>query len=93
MEAPAQTETFCQRLVGAASVRPDKVAMMVIEPDVRLIYFVARLLFRVEVKGREVIEQLDPPYLICPNHQSYLDPFLVCSTYPCFVLQCAGDHD
>lgn len=22
------------------------------------------------------------PFLICPNHQSFLDPFVVCSTYP-----------
>ena len=29
----AATETFCQRVVAAASVRPDKVAMTVIEAD------------------------------------------------------------
>src|SRR6266498_2076425 len=52
----------------------------------RLIYIAARLLFGMEVKGIEVLEQLDPPYLICPNHQSYLDPFLVCATYPRRVL-------
>jgi long-chain acyl-CoA synthetase len=40
-----------------------------------------------EVKGGEVLKQLKPPYLICPNHQSYIDPFLVCSTYPRSVLQ------
>jgi long-chain acyl-CoA synthetase len=53
----------------------------------RFIYLAARLFFRLEVKGREVLSQLEPPYLICPNHQSYLDPFLVCSTYPRSVLQ------
>lgn len=53
----------------------------------RLIYLGARLFFRMEVKGREVLAQLEPPYLICPNHQSYVDPFLVCSTYPRHVLQ------
>ena len=53
----------------------------------RLIYLGARLFFRMEVKGREVLAQLEPPYLICPNHQSYVDPFLVCSTYPHHVLQ------
>src|SRR5205814_9779891 len=52
----------------------------------RLIYIAARLLFGMEVKGIEVLEQLEPPYLICPNHQSYLDPFLVCATYPRRVL-------
>ena len=53
----------------------------------RLIYLVARLFFRMDVKGREVFTKLHPPYLICPNHQSYLDPFLVCSTFPRSVLQ------
>ena len=52
----------------------------------RLGYFVARVLFRMEVRNREVLTQLKPPYLICPNHQSYLDPFLICSTYPRRVL-------
>lgn len=50
-------------------------------------YIVARLFFRMEVKGRNVLAQLKPPYLICPNHQSYLDPFLVCSTFSRPVLK------
>src|SRR6266498_2702936 len=33
MQRPAQPETFCQRIVAAASVRPDNVAMMLIEPE------------------------------------------------------------
>ena len=53
----------------------------------RLINFAARILFRMEVTGREVLSETKRPYLICPNHQSYLDPFLVCSTYPRDVLQ------
>ena len=53
----------------------------------RLIYLGARLLFRMEVRGSEILANLDPPYLICPNHQSYVDPILVCSTYPRSVLQ------
>ncbi len=53
----------------------------------QLIYLLARLLFRMEVKGGEVLTQLKPPYLICPNHQSFIDPFLVCSTYPRPVLK------
>jgi long-chain acyl-CoA synthetase len=48
----------------------------------QLIYLVARVLFRMEVRGGEVLTELKPPYLICPNHQSFIDPFLVCSTYP-----------
>jgi long-chain acyl-CoA synthetase len=53
----------------------------------RLIRLGARILFRTEVKGREVLDQLEPPYLICPNHQSYIDPLLVCSVYPRSVLR------
>jgi long-chain acyl-CoA synthetase len=53
----------------------------------RIIRIGAQLLFRMEVRGTEVLDRIKPPYLICPNHQSYLDPFLVCSTYPRRVLQ------
>lgn len=53
----------------------------------RLINLGARLLFRMEVRGSEVMAQLRPPYLICPNHQSYIDPLLVCSVYPRSVLR------
>jgi long-chain acyl-CoA synthetase len=55
--------------------------------SLRLIYIASRLFFRMEVKGSDVLLRLKPPYLICPNHQSYLDPFLVCSTYPPGVLR------
>jgi long-chain acyl-CoA synthetase len=48
----------------------------------RLIYFGARVTLGVEVKGGAVLKRLEPPYLLCPNHQSYLDPFLVCSILP-----------
>lgn len=48
----------------------------------KMIYLAARVMFRLEVEGREVLTKLDPPFLICPNHQSYLDAFLVCSIYP-----------
>ena len=53
----------------------------------RIIRFGAQVLFRMEVRGKEVLDRVEPPYLICPNHQSYLDPFLVCSTYPRRVLE------
>jgi long-chain acyl-CoA synthetase len=48
----------------------------------RLVYLGARFLFRMEVKGSDVLLRLNPPYLICPNHQSYIDPLLVCAVYP-----------
>jgi len=53
----------------------------------RIVRVVAQLLFRMDVRGKEVLDRIKPPYLICPNHQSYVDPFLVCSSYPRRILQ------
>ena len=41
-----------------------------------------RVFMRLEVKGREHLQAMERPFIICPNHQSFLDPFVVCSTYP-----------
>lgn len=41
----------------------------------------ARLFFRMEVSGKENVENLKRPFLVCPNHQSFLDPFMVASEY------------
>jgi long-chain acyl-CoA synthetase len=71
----------------AQLVRPKPGLALIAYVVLRLIYFVARLVFRMEVEGSERLTDLKPPYLICPNHQSYVDPFLVCSTYPPRVLQ------
>jgi long-chain acyl-CoA synthetase len=52
----------------------------------RMIYFAARILLRLKVDGRDVLACLQRPFLICPNHQSYLDAIVLCSTYPRNVL-------
>jgi long-chain acyl-CoA synthetase len=36
---------------------------------------------RLEVQNIEHLQSLKRPFLICPNHQSFLDPFVLCSTY------------
>jgi long-chain acyl-CoA synthetase len=41
----------------------------------------AKIFFRMEVSGKENLQNLKRPFLVCPNHQSYLDPFLVTSEY------------
>ena len=45
-----------------------------------------RLFMRLEVDGLENITDLrkdkDSAFLVCPNHQSFLDPFVLCSNYP-----------
>lgn len=41
-----------------------------------------RIFMRLEVRGVENLREMKRPYLICPNHQSFLDPFVLCSNYP-----------
>jgi long-chain acyl-CoA synthetase len=40
-----------------------------------------RIFLRLEVTGIEHLRQMKRPFIVCPNHQSFLDPFLVCSLY------------
>ncbi len=53
----------------------------------RPIYWFARIFLRMEVEGLEVLSGIERPYLICPNHQSYVDAFLICSIYPPRILK------
>jgi long-chain acyl-CoA synthetase len=57
----------------------------------RCFNFVCRLLLRLEVDGLENLTETrrgsqnagtENAFLVCPNHQSFLDPFVVCSNYP-----------
>jgi 1-acyl-sn-glycerol-3-phosphate acyltransferase len=41
-----------------------------------------RVFMRLEVEGIENLRSMKRPFIICPNHQSYLDPFVLCSNYP-----------
>lgn len=48
-----------------------------------------RVFMRLEVSGLENLRAIAPRegstasgFLVCPNHQSFLDPFVLCSTYP-----------
>lgn len=53
----------------------------------RFVYLFSRVFLRMEVSGLENLRSLKKPFLICPNHQSYLDPVLVCSVYPKNILK------
>ena len=53
----------------------------------RSVFLAARIFLQLDVQGREVLDDLPPPYLVCPNHQSYLDAVLVCATYPRHILR------
>lgn len=53
----------------------------------RCFNFFCRMAFRLEVQGLKNLTNLRPidthnAFLVCPNHQSFLDPFVVCSNYP-----------
>jgi long-chain acyl-CoA synthetase len=48
----------------------------------RFIYFMLfRTLLRIETRGLEHLPK-EGPYLVCPNHESYLDAFVLISTLP-----------
>lgn len=53
----------------------------------RFAYLAARIFLRMEVRGLENLVNLERPFIVCPNHQSYLDPLLVCATYPPHILR------
>lgn len=48
----------------------------------RLFRIFCALFMRLEVSGAENLKKMDAPFIICPNHQSFLDAFVVCSVYP-----------
>ncbi len=62
---------------GVIKSRP--VSMPIIYGVFSIFNLFSKIFFRLEVTGKENIENLKRPFLICPNHQSYLDPFLVSS--------------
>ena len=48
----------------------------------RIFNLFCRVFMRLEVSGLENLKAMKRPFLICPNHQSFLDPFVLCSNYP-----------
>ena len=52
----------------------------------KLTYLLARLLFRLKVRETHHLPQ-QYPFLICPNHLSFLDPLVVCSVLPYRVVK------
>ncbi len=47
----------------------------------RLIYLICRIFLRLEVHGLKNLPA-QGPFLVCPNHLSYIDPFVVLCTVP-----------
>lgn len=50
-------------------------------------YLMFRVFLRLEVKGLENLSKQKGAFLICPNHQSYIDAVVICSTYPFGILR------
>ncbi len=48
----------------------------------RIFNFFCRAFLSLEVTNLAALEKMKRPFLVCPNHQSFLDPFVVASSYP-----------
>lgn len=56
----------------------------------RIFNLFCRVFMRLEVSGVENLTKAAntaPTFLVCPNHQSFLDPFVLCSNYPYAVFR------
>lgn len=74
-EVPEDDPVFSEIL------KPKRLLAAVLFVVVKLMYFLARVLLRLRVEGREHLPA-SGPVVISPNHQSYLDPFLLVSALP-----------
>jgi long-chain acyl-CoA synthetase len=48
----------------------------------RIFNFFCRLFLSLEVTNLAALDKMKRPFLVCPNHQSFLDPFVLTSNYP-----------
>jgi long-chain acyl-CoA synthetase len=94
-KAVARAPVTWREIIASAN-SDDLAERYVIEPTVfnrvvhflalKLAYLLARILFRVKVRGLEHLPK-EYPFLICPNHQSYLDGALVGAVLPYRVIR------
>jgi long-chain acyl-CoA synthetase len=70
----------------AALLKPRPLFSAATFTAMKLCYGLARLMFRFRVTGRENLPR-QGPFLLCPNHQSYMDPFLLVSALPFHVFR------
>jgi long-chain acyl-CoA synthetase len=84
-EFNAQAPVTWKEIIASAST-DDMAERYVFEPSafyhglhflgLKVIFLLAKILFRLKVRGLEHLPQ-ERPFLICPNHQSYMDGALV----------------
>jgi long-chain acyl-CoA synthetase len=94
-ESAAAAPVTWKEIIASAS--PDDLAeRYVVEPTafaramhylaLKLAFLIARILFRLKVSGLEKLPK-ERPFMICPNHQSYLDGALVAAVLPHHVIR------
>ena len=47
----------------------------------KIFNLIFKIFLRLEVSGLDELKQIKRPFLICPNHQSFIDPFVVTSNF------------
>jgi long-chain acyl-CoA synthetase len=80
--ASANTDDLADRYV----VQPTAFNRVVHYLALKLAFLIAKILFRVKVRGLEHLPK-EHPFLICPNHQSYMDGALVGAVLPYRVIR------
>lgn len=65
-------------------LQPRPVVELIFYLVAKLVYVLSKVLFRLQVTGRENLPRAYP-YLVCPNHLSYVDVFVVVGALPYHV--------
>jgi len=77
----AQTD----EIADAYILKPKRFTAVLAFVILKLLYVAFKILFRIETRGMRNLN-LETPFLICPNHQSIIDPVLLSSALPYRVL-------
>jgi long-chain acyl-CoA synthetase len=70
-----------QKIVEKIDISPSLTAKAFMWPVYGLFFIISKLLWRIEIKGTDNLPK-DIPFIICPNHASFLDAFLVLAAIP-----------
>jgi len=70
-----------EKIRSRIDLHPNAFSSIVSFIGIKFIYLLYLLFFRLKVKGRENIPKKGP-FVLCPNHSSYLDAFVVAASVP-----------
>ncbi len=71
-------------IINKIDITPSLFAKMVTMTASIFIFIVTKLLWRLKVVGTENLPK-DQPFILCPNHTSYIDAFLVLAAIPTWL--------